>query len=52
MLSGCARVILLGIIIYRYHTISSLGARVPEQGRIQDFSQGWAPSDGLVLECY
>ena len=22
------------------------------QGRIQDFSQGWSPSDGLVLECY
>ena len=22
------------------------------QWRIQDFSQGWAPSDGLVLECY
>ena len=22
------------------------------QARIQDFSQGWAPNDGLVLECY
>ena len=22
------------------------------QGRIQNFSQGWAPGDGLVLECY
>ena len=26
--------------------------QVSEQGRMQDFSQGWAPSDGLVLECY
>ena len=22
------------------------------QRRMQDFSQGWEPSDGLVLECY
>ena len=22
------------------------------QGQIQDFSQGWVPSDGLVLECF
>ena len=27
----------------------SMGGR---QGRIQDFSQEWAPSDGLMLECY
>ena len=24
---------------------------IQSQGRIQDFSQGWAPSDELVLEC-
>ena len=30
-----------------------LGLRIlSEQARIQDFSQGWAPSDGMVLECY